>query len=218
MTGAIWRSAFVAALFALHPLHVESVVWITERKDVLSTMFWLATIYLYAIYARKSDNRMYFLSLTVFTLGLMAKPMLVTLPVILLFLDHWRLGRLEPPVHAGVMGDIKALLHKRLLMEKLPFLVLSVGMSIVTIWAQRQTVADITSLPLSMRMANAAWALILYAVNDLSGPSGRVLSVCCGTCLEGPDCRCPFNSHAAPGCPEKTPFAISPSWIELVSG
>lgn len=163
MTGAIWRSALVAALFALHPLHVESVAWITERKDVLSTLFWLVTLFCYAAYVRRSSTWMYLLSLAAFACGLMAKPMLVTIPVVLLFLDYWPLGRLKLPISSGILNGVKALMNKRLIVEKLPFLALSAAMSIITILAQRQTVAAITDVPLSMRVANSFWSTFLYA-------------------------------------------------------
>jgi len=93
MTGAAWRSAAVAALFALHPLHVESVAWITERKDVLSALFWMGTLFFYAAYVKQGDRKWFFLSLASFGIGLMAKPMLVTLPLVLLLLDYWPLQR-----------------------------------------------------------------------------------------------------------------------------
>lgn len=166
MTGATWRSALVAALFALHPLHVESVVWITERKDVLSTLFWLLTLLFYAAYLRKSAKLFYLLSLVAFTLGLMAKPMLVTLPVILLLVDLWPLQRLGNS-SGGPFGYLKALFGKQILLEKLPFFALSAAMSLVTILAQRQTVAAITDLPLSERVSNALWSTLLYIVKML---------------------------------------------------
>lgn len=150
-TGAVWRSAFVAALFALHPLHVESVAWVTERKDVLSTLFWLLTIVCYAVYVKKSSQRMYLSALAMFALGLMSKPMLVTIPVILLLIDFWPLQRL------AASSSIK-----RIIIEKLPFFVLSLAMSAVTICAQRQTVATFTGLPLPMRVSNALWSTLLY--------------------------------------------------------
>src|SRR5208337_2263179 len=87
LTGFRWRSMVVAALFALHPLHVETVVWISERKDVLSAFFWLATLFLYAEYVKTSGRRCYLLMIMMFALGLMAKPMLVTLPFVLMLLD-----------------------------------------------------------------------------------------------------------------------------------
>src|SRR5665213_1053105 len=99
MTGAMWRSAFVAAFFALHPLRVESVVWISERKDVLSTLFWMLTVWAYIRYAEalkpggSRPARFYILSAAFFACGLMSKPMVVTLPFVLLLLDYWPLQR-----------------------------------------------------------------------------------------------------------------------------
>ena len=97
MTGAFWRSAVVAALFALHPVHVESVAWVSERKDVLSTFFWLLQIGAYVQYTRQESNAWYALTLLFLTLGLMSKPMLVTAPFLLLLLDYWPLGRTPSP-------------------------------------------------------------------------------------------------------------------------
>jgi len=93
MTRRVWCSALVAALFAVHPLHVESVAWIAERKDVLSALFWILSTLAYARYTRDSSPSYYALALGLFALGLMAKPMLVTLPLVLLLLDFWPLGR-----------------------------------------------------------------------------------------------------------------------------
>ena len=95
MTGAIWKSAFVAALFALHPLHVESVAWIAERKDVLSAFFWMLTLCLYVYYTEKPVIKRYLLVLFSFVFALMSKPMVVTLPVIMILLDYWPLKRFE---------------------------------------------------------------------------------------------------------------------------
>ena len=97
MTKTLWRSAFVAALFALHPLHVESVAWVAERKDVLSTFFWMLTMLAYARYAERPEWKRYLTVCGCFALGLLAKPMLVTLPFVLLLLDYWPLHRLERP-------------------------------------------------------------------------------------------------------------------------
>jgi hypothetical protein len=91
MTGTLWRSGFVAALFALHPLHVESVAWVAERKDVLSTLFWMLTLWAYLGYVKRPGVKRYLLILVPFALGLMAKPMLVTLPFVMLLLDYWPL-------------------------------------------------------------------------------------------------------------------------------
>jgi hypothetical protein len=96
MTGALWSSAFVAAVFALHPVHVESVAWVAERKDVLSGLFWMLTMAAYLRYANQPSIARYLPVLLAFALGLMAKPMLVTLPFVLLLLDYWPLGRFEP--------------------------------------------------------------------------------------------------------------------------
>ena len=101
MTGDLWRSAFVAALFALHPLHVESVAWVAERKDVLSTFFWMLTMWSYVRYVEHPGGIRYLVVLLFFVLGLMAKPMLVTLPFVLLLLDYWPLCRFQ----SGQSGD-----------------------------------------------------------------------------------------------------------------
>ena len=93
MTGALWQSAFVASLFALHPLHVESVAWVSERKDVLSTFFWLLTLWAYIRYTENPVWKRYFAVIAFFAMGLMSKAMLVTLPFVLLLLDFWPLNR-----------------------------------------------------------------------------------------------------------------------------
>ena len=156
LTGAVFRSAFVAALFALHPLHVESVAWIAERKDVLSAFFGLLAFRAYARYAHpgkiKNPNSTfwYCLALALFALSLMSKPMLVTFPFLLLLIDFWPLKRLQ----------IAAL--RRLLLEKLPFLLLSVADSIVTVIAQSSVgaVAGTAKLSVGERLVNG---LIAYA-------------------------------------------------------
>ena len=107
-TAAIGASAFVAAVFALHPLHVESVAWIAERKDVLSALFFMLTIWAYVSYVRRPSTARYAAVFVCFTLGLMAKPMLVTLPFVLLALDVWPLGRIERPVSRP--ADVRPLL------------------------------------------------------------------------------------------------------------
>ena len=104
MTGEAWKSAFIAALFTLHPLNVESVVWVSERKSVLSAFFWFLTLWTYLSYIKAPGRRRYIALLTTFTLGLMAKPTLVTLPFVLLLLDYWPLGRLST-ASAGGAGD-----------------------------------------------------------------------------------------------------------------
>ena len=108
LTGAVWRSALVAALFAWHPLHVESVAWVAERKDVLSGTFWMLTLWVYAAYSARPSTWRYLGVAASLALGLMAKPMLVTLPFVLLLLDYWPLRRFE-------RGRVRALV-----LEKLP--------------------------------------------------------------------------------------------------
>ena len=149
MTGAPWRSALVAAFFAWHPLHVESVAWIAERKDVLSTLFGLLALCAYARYVQDSKAQSpkskiaYGLALFFFALGLMSKPMLVTLPFVLLLLDFWPLGRMQ----------IAAL--RRLLLEKLPFLALSAVGCVFTLRAQQEVILDVAALPFGARLVNA---------------------------------------------------------------
>lgn len=162
MTGAHWRGALVAALFALHPLHVESVAWASERKDVLSTLFFLLTLYCYAEYASKaaSSNQRpailaYGLALLCFVLGLLSKPMLVTLPFVLLLLDYWPLNRIRPPL----LG--------RLLIEKIPFFSLSAASCVVTFYAQKQGGAVSTSISLGARLANASVSCARYLIKTI---------------------------------------------------
>ncbi len=173
MTGALWPSAFVAALFALHPLHVESVAWIAERKDVLSTLFWLLTMGAYLRYVKHPGASWYLLALLAFALGLMAKPMLVTLPFVLLLLDYWPLERVQ-------LGHTAKDANKRnhesantcsrwrgfyqLVWEKAPFFVLSALSSIVTFFAERSggAVVTIQSFPLIIRIANTFISYVKY--------------------------------------------------------
>jgi len=185
MTGAIWRSGFAAAIFAWHPLHVESVAWVSERKDVLSTLFWLLTIWAYVRYAEQSEGGTqkaesshtpyasritqhascyYGLALFFFALGLMCKPMLVTLPFVLLLLDYWPLRRLSfPPLHHSItpppQPSTPPLL--RLLLEKLPFAVLSLAVGALAVWAQ-QNVQALGTESLSLRLENAVVSYATY--------------------------------------------------------
>ena len=173
MTHAVWKSAFVAALFALHPLHVESVAWASERKDVLSTLFWILTMGAYASYVEAPGAKRYLLVLVCFVLGLMAKPMLVTLPFVLLLLDYWPLGRwpFKPLAHAHP-PQVEDLNHandqgKRvthLLVEKGPLLVFAVGFSIVAFLAQEHGGAtkSFASFPMEVRVANALLSYVGY--------------------------------------------------------
>jgi tetratricopeptide (TPR) repeat protein len=134
MTGEIWKSSFVAALFALHPLHVESVAWVSERKDVLSAFFWMLTLYLYVRYAGKPDMKRYLLVLFTFILALISKPMVVTLPVIMILLDYWPLGRFHfRETENKLKGITFGKDHLLLVLEKIPFMILSIAIIIITI-------------------------------------------------------------------------------------
>ncbi len=160
MTGAVWRSAWVAALFALHPLHVESVAWISERKDVLSTVFWMLTVWAYVAYVRQPGPRRYGLVCGALALGLMAKPMLVTLPLVLLLLDVWPLGRLSREASPRDLGVAIG----RLIREKVPLFALSAASILVTLFVQHQgrAVVAVDRIPLEVRALNALVAYVSY--------------------------------------------------------
>jgi len=182
MTGMLWRSAMVAALFALHPLRVESVAWVSERKDVLSTLFFMLTLCAYARYVRQSavnsqpsqvttgatpkpqhlvfhfpSSIFYLLALFCFALGLMSKPMLVTLPCVLLLLDYWPLRRF-PSSRCGLR--LSAL--GPLLLEKLPFFLMSAGCSVLTLRAQQIVMIPDSDLTFGLRIENALVAGARY--------------------------------------------------------
>jgi tetratricopeptide (TPR) repeat protein len=193
-TGNLWPSAFAAAIFALHPLRVESVAWASERKDVLSLFFGLAAIYVYGFYANKPQFGKYILCLILFALGLMAKPMLVTLPIILMLLDYWPLKRWQKalksekyvsgkpanPMPLKIKGkkqksaasEVKRKVFLSsgssspnagyLILEKVPFIVLAIASSIITVWAQYKGISSFQKLPLFERMANALVSYISY--------------------------------------------------------
>jgi cytochrome c-type biogenesis protein CcmH/NrfG len=245
MTGAFWRSAMVAALFAWHPLHVESVAWLAERKDVLSALFWMLTLWAYLRYAEEknttnhglhgspsahlnpslsvpsvksvvksgSSKVFYILALVFFILGLMAKPMLVTLPFVFLLLDWWPLCRIDPgraglcrvpsesarmsiPIHgsqsehqkdAPQRGDKSSVFAQAssfarptedrtadrrpaisgLVIEKIPFLILSIVFAVVTMVAARSDVASLTTLPIPQRLGNSVVSYFLYVAKTI---------------------------------------------------
>ena len=156
MTGRMWRCAIVAALFAWHPLHVESVAWVAERKDVLSTFFEMAALLLYARYIEDPSPKRYALVFVAFVCGLMAKPMLVTFPLLLLLLDFWPLGRIQWPMRWPI--------DWRPVLEKGPLLAISFVASIIAVIAQREfgTVATLQGVPLSARLATAVTAYATY--------------------------------------------------------
>jgi protein O-mannosyl-transferase len=200
MTGTVWRSGVVAALFALHPLHVESVAWVAERKDVLSTFFFLLTVGAYGLrngqstiangQSRIARSRAgyYWLALGTFALGLMSKPMLVTVPFVLLLLDFWPLGRIrvqalktkvQSPKSAirseRTVGRAPRTMHhvlpphsstplSRLLLEKVPFLALSAASCVITFQVQHKggAVLDVNNLPIGSRVANALMSYVCY--------------------------------------------------------
>jgi tetratricopeptide (TPR) repeat protein len=153
-TSAVGRSAFVAALFAVHPMHVESVAWIAERKDVLSTLFWFLTMLAYAAWTRRPGVGRYLIVCASFTAGLLSKPMLVTLPCVLLLFDLWPLGRWT--------GGLRGLRPR--LVEKLPLFVLAAASSVITLVVQQRggATTDLDTLPAATRLANALVAYMQY--------------------------------------------------------
>jgi len=169
MTGALWCSAFIAALFALHPLHVESVAWIAERKDVLSTFFWMLTMGAYAWYVERRGFLRYLLVLLFFILGLMAKPMLVTLPFVLLLLDYWPLSRFQFGHQNGNIVIQRKSVVIRLICEKIPLFALAAASCIVTLFAQQSggAVCSFSAFPINIRIANALVSYVGYIVKML---------------------------------------------------
>ncbi|MFQ5416155.1 MAG: tetratricopeptide repeat protein [Myxococcota bacterium] len=166
MTGARWPSCFVAAVFAVHPLHVESVAWAAERKDTLSGMFWMATMVAYAHHAARPGMGRMALVAASFSAGLMAKPMLVSLPLVLLLLDHWPLGRLRRD-KSGAFPPAGG--PRRVLLEKLPLFALAGAASAVTLAVQRAAGAMSHDhlLPLSVRLSNAVVSYAAYLRDSL---------------------------------------------------
>ena len=172
MTGAMWRSAFVAALFAWHPLHIESVAWASERKDTLSAFFWLLTLLAYARYAKKTSVAGYLLALFLFACGLMAKPMVVTLPFVLLLLDFWPLNRFGMPDFGSKSNPENIPVQNPagkswmrtaffLILEKIPFFALAAAASAVTFLVQK-TAGAFWETPLPLRLENAALTYVRY--------------------------------------------------------
>jgi tetratricopeptide (TPR) repeat protein len=158
MTGDLGRSAFLGAIFAVHPLHVESVAWIAERKDVLSTLFWALALLAYVGYVRQSTIGRYLVVMGLFALALMSKPMVVTLPFVLLLMDIW-------PLHRVRFGASDRSLWRRVILEKAPFIALALCTSIATIVVQHRVgaMAGLDVLPWRLRVANATVAYIEYA-------------------------------------------------------
>jgi len=172
MTGADWKSAIVAALFAVHPLHVESIAWVSERKDVLSAVFFLLMLAAYVCYARAPSVTRYLAVAVLFAAGLMSKPMLVSAPVILLLLDYWPLRRFEQPSSTTGKGKISKSGNQRrvirgLFLEKVPLVVLSAGSCLVTFVLQKRATGAIPPLPLPWRVENAFATYMIYAWKTL---------------------------------------------------
>jgi protein O-mannosyl-transferase len=169
-TQALWRSAFVAAVFAIHPLHVESVAWVAERKDVLSGAFFMLTIGAYIFYTRRRTVLSYLWMMIVFACGLMAKPMLVTVPIVLLLLDYWPLNRVYEPGKPNsrqanaTQTATNGSTITELILEKIPILALSAGTCVVALLTQgqNQSIARTDVLPLSARLANAFVSILIY--------------------------------------------------------
>ena len=172
MTGAVWKSAIVAALFAVHPLHVESVAWVSERKDVLSAMFFLLMLGAYVRYARGPSMTRYLLVAVLFAAGLMSKPMLVSVPAILLLLDYWPLRRFEQP--SSTTGKTKIVnsgnqpcTRQRLFLEKIPLFVLAGGSCVATFVLQKRATGAIPPLPFLWRVENAFVSYMIYVWKTL---------------------------------------------------
>ncbi len=185
MTRALWPSCFVAALFALHPLHVESVAWVAERKDVLSTFFWILTLHYYVRYVERPGRTAYLTTILLFIMGLMSKPMVVTLPFVLLLLDYWPLRRFSisdcrfpaeeqeksktcPRIRPGIKNLSSAQTgdQKTKIIEKFPFFALSAASSVVTFLVQQSAgaTASMDIYPFYVRLANALVSYITYIV------------------------------------------------------
>ena len=158
-TRRLGPSLFVAALFALHPINVESVAWVAERKNVLCTFFFFATLIAYCWYARQPDWRRYLVFAGLFVLGLMSKPMVITLPFVLLLLDYWPLGRIR-----GSHADATAAPLSKLVVEKLPLIALSAASAVITMQAQRAggAMRSTAQFSLAVRLENAVMAYAMY--------------------------------------------------------
>ncbi|MBX9792190.1 MAG: tetratricopeptide repeat protein [Pirellulales bacterium] len=170
MTGQIWPSALLAALFSWHPLHVESVAWASERKDVLSALFWLLTMWAYTRYVERPSLAKYASMALLLVLGLLSKPMVVTLPCVLLLLDLWPLNRLGGANLFTVEGFGKAAQRlPLLLLEKLPLFALVAMASVITFIAQRSqsAVAPLEAIPISVRLVNSLMSYSAYVSSTL---------------------------------------------------
>jgi protein O-mannosyl-transferase len=172
MSGEVWKSALVAALFAVHPLHVESVAWVSERKDVLSAVFFFLMLDAYARYARAASITRYLLVAVFLAAGLMSKPMLVSAPIVLLLLDYWPLRRFEQSPSIGKKTKISKPSNQRrasrlLFLEKIPLFILCAAACVVTFVLQKRATGAIPPLPFLWRMQNAFTSYVIYAWKTL---------------------------------------------------
>jgi len=169
-TRALWASAFVAMLFAIHPLHIESVAWVAERKDCLSALFGLLALWYFSRYVRRRSILCYLAALVAFSLSLMAKPMLVTLPFLLLLLDYWPMNRYAARSSAGRPGNGDTAKSVRFLVwEKVPFFLLTTAACIVAFLAQQKggSMGGMDQFPLEMRLANALISYSEYCLKTI---------------------------------------------------
>jgi tetratricopeptide (TPR) repeat protein len=170
LTGAVWRSAFVAALFAIHPINVESVAWISERKNVLSTLFWILTMLFYVWYVKKPNWKRYLPVFIIFALGLMSKPMLVTLPFVLLLIDYWPLNRtaINTQNETNIQTTFKAGKEKLnfLILEKVPLCILSASSICIMYYLHQSTSASqferSIGIVFTQRIGNAIFSYMMY--------------------------------------------------------
>jgi protein O-mannosyl-transferase len=168
-TGAVWKSAIVAALFAVHPLHVESVAWVSERKDVLSAVFFMLTLRAYGRYADAPSIGRYLLVAVMFAFGLMSKPMLVSTPIVLMLLDYWPLGRIQNSKPRSQKSKVitRWSVIGGLLVEKVPLLAISAGSCVITFILQKRAIGAIPPLPFLWRVQNAFVSYLIYAWKTL---------------------------------------------------
>lgn len=169
-TGRFWSCWVIALIFAMHPLHVESVAWISERKDVLFAFFWLATLYFYTRYTEDNSTRHYLLAIIFFLFGIMSKSMIVTLPIIFFLVDYWPLNRIgNPAEQSGFILVNQSILLKRLFLEKVPFLIGSLIIGLVTIEAQKSggAVGSLETYSCYIRLGNALVAYCKYMIQTI---------------------------------------------------
>ncbi len=173
MTGALWRSAFVAAVFAIHPLRVESVAWVAERKDVLAGFFFMLTLGAYVRYVRKPNSpARYLMVAAAFVLALLSKPTVVTLPFVLLLLDYWPLQRFEEPELAKNRKYFR--IPGRLILEKMPLLALAAGACAMTVLAAGEGIAARATVSMPSRLGNALISYVVY-LRQMIWPEGLAI-------------------------------------------